>query len=133
MARERVTALLLGFFAVAALLLVAVGVYGLFAGEVARARQEIGVRMALGESAARLVRSMLTRALQRALLGVLIGGAASLLATRALQSLLYGIPATDPLSHAVAIVVVLLTAMGATVIPAFQAAHVDPVRALRAE
>jgi ABC-type antimicrobial peptide transport system permease subunit len=133
MARERVTALLLGFFAVSALLLVAVGVYGLFAGEVARGRQEIGVRMALGESAARLVRSMLSRALVRVSLGVAIGAAASLLATRVLRTLLYGILPTDPLSHVVAIVVVVVIALGATLIPALQAARVDPVRALRAE
>lgn len=133
MARERVTALLLGFFAGAALLLVAVGVYGLFAGEVARGRQEIGVRLALGESAARLVRSILSRALVRVLLGVVIGSAASLLATRVLGTLLFGIPATDPVSHLVAIVVVLAAALGATLIPALQAARVDPVRALRAE
>lgn len=133
MARERVTALLLGFFASAALLLVAVGVYGLFAGEVARGRQEIGIRMALGESAARLVRSMLSRALLRVLLGIAIGGVASLLATRALRTLLYGILPTDPLSHLAAIVVVIVAALGATLIPALQAARVDPVRALRAD
>lgn len=133
MARERVTALLLGFFAAAALLLVAVGVYGLFAGEVARGRQEIGVRLALGESTARLVRSIVSRALMRVLLGVIIGSAASLLAARVLRTLLFGIPSTDPLSYLTAIVVVLVAALGATLIPALQAARVDPVRALRAE
>jgi putative ABC transport system permease protein len=133
MARERVTAILLAFFAVAALLLVAVGVYGLFAGEVARGRQEIGVRMALGESAPRLVRSMLSRALKRVVLGLLIGGGASFLATRAMGTLLYDVVPTDLMSHVVATAVVLVTALGATLIPALQAARVDPARALRAE
>ena len=89
--------------------------------------------MALGEGAGRLVRAMLSRALVRVLLGIVIGGVASLLATRGLQALLYGVAPTDPLSHAIAIVVVVATALGATLLPARQAAKVDPVRALRAE
>jgi ABC-type antimicrobial peptide transport system permease subunit len=123
----------LAFFAVSALLLVAVGVYGLFAGEVARERQAIGVRIALGERPSQLVGSMLTRALLRAALGVALGVGASVLATRALRGMLYGVAASDPLSHATAIGVVLLTAMIATLMPALQAARVDPVRALRVE
>ncbi len=133
MARERVSALLLGFFAVAALLLVAVGVYGLFAGEVARGRQEIGVRIALGERNTRLVASMLRRAMLRAGAGVVIGVAASLLATRAVRGMLYGVLPGDTLSHATAVGVVLVTALVATLLPALQAARVDPVRALRAD
>jgi predicted lysophospholipase L1 biosynthesis ABC-type transport system permease subunit len=133
MARERVTALLLAFFAVAALLLVAVGVYGLFAGEVARGRQEIGVRIALGERSTRLVGSMLGRAMLRASAGVIIGIAASVLATRAVRGMLYGVLPSDTLSHATAVGVVLVTAFVATLLPALQAARVDPVRALRAD
>lgn len=132
-ARERVTAFLLAFFAGAALLLVAVGVYGLFAGEVARAQQEIGVRIALGERSTHLVGSMLRRAMLRAGGGVLIGIAASVLATRALRGMLYGVLPSDTVSHAAAIGVVLVTAFVATLLPALQAARVDPVRALRAE
>ena len=132
-ARERVTAFLLAFFAIAALLLVAVGVYGLFAGEVARGRQEIGVRIALGERSTRLVGSMLVRAMLRAGAGVIIGVAASVLATRAVQGMLYGVLPGDPLSHATAVGVVLVTALVATLLPALQAARVDPVRALRAD
>ncbi|HEV8364123.1 MAG TPA: FtsX-like permease family protein, partial [Gemmatimonadaceae bacterium] len=133
MVRERVTAFLLAFFAVAALLLVAVGVYGLFAGEVARGRREIGVRIALGERSTRLVGSMLTRAMLRAAAGVVIGIAVSVLATRAVQGLLYGVLPNDTLSHAMAVGVVLVTAFVATLLPALQAARVDPVRALRAD
>ncbi len=132
-ARERVTAFLLAFFAIAALLLVAVGVYGLFAGEVARGRQEIGVRIALGERTTRLVGSMLGRAMLRAGAGVLIGVAASVLATRAVRGMLYGVLPTDTLSHVAAVGVVLVTALVATLLPALQAARVDPVRALRAD
>jgi hypothetical protein len=132
-ARERVTAFLLAFFAVAALLLVAVGVYGLFAGEVARGRQEIGVRIALGERSTQLVGSMLARAMVRAGAGVLIGIAASVLATRAVRGMLYGVLPSDTLSHVAAVSVVLATAFVATLLPAMQAARVDPVRALRAD
>ena len=132
-ARERVTAFLLAFFAVAALLLVAVGVYGLFAGEVARGRQEIGVRIALGERSMRLVGSMLVRAMLRAGAGALIGVAASVLATRAVRGMLFGVAPNDAVSHATAVGVVLVAAFVATLVPALQAARVDPVRALRAD
>ncbi|MGH7694660.1 MAG: ABC transporter permease, partial [Gemmatimonadaceae bacterium] len=132
-ARERVTAFLLAFFAAAALVLVAVGVYGLFAGEVARGRQEIGVRIALGERTTRLIGSMLGRAMLRTGFGALIGVAASALATRAVRGMLFGVAPTDAVSHATAVGVVLVAALVATLVPALQAARVDPVRALRAD
>lgn len=133
MSTERVTALLLGFFAVSALVLVAVGVYGVFAGDVARRRQELGVRMALGESAARVVRSMLTRTLALVVIGVVAGATISVFATRVLRSMLYGVPIGDIASHGAAIALVMITALGATLIPAITATRVDPVRALRAD
>jgi predicted permease len=132
-ARERVTAQLLACFAVAALLLVAVGVYGLFAGEVARRRREIGVRMALGETAIRVVRGMLTRALTRTAAGVVVGAGIGFLASRLLQAVLFGIGPSDPLSYAGASLVVIATALGATLVPALQASSVAPSEALRAE
>jgi ABC-type antimicrobial peptide transport system permease subunit len=130
---ERVTALLLGFFALSALVLVAVGVYGVFAGDVARRRQELGVRMALGESAARVVRSMLIRTLALVAIGIAVGATISVFATRALRSMLYGIATGDIASHGAAIALVIFTALGATLIPAITATRVDPVRALRAD
>jgi ABC-type antimicrobial peptide transport system permease subunit len=132
-ARERVTAQLLVFFAAAALLLVAVGVYGLFAGEVARRRREIGVRMALGETAGSVVRSMLARALVRTTAGVVTGGVVGFLASRLLQAVLFGIAPSDPLSYAGAGIVVIVTAIAATLLPALQASSVAPSEALRAE
>ena len=132
-ARERVTAQLLVFFAAAALLLVAVGVYGLYAGEVTRRRQEIGVRLALGETSGGVVRSMVTRALARTAGGVVIGVGLGLAASRVLQGVLFGIPATDAPSLAGAGVLVVLVSLGATLIPALQAARVDPAQALRGE
>jgi predicted permease len=132
-ARERVTAQLLAFFAVAALLLVAVGVYGLFAGEVTRRRREIGVRMALGETAVSVVRSMLTRALVRTAVGVVAGAVVGFMASRLLRALLFGIAPNDPLSYFGAGSVVIVTAVAATLLPAVQASSVAPSEALRAE
>ncbi|MEP7345449.1 MAG: ADOP family duplicated permease [Gemmatimonadaceae bacterium] len=132
-ARERVTAQLLLFFAVAALLLVAVGVYGLFAGEVTRRRREIGVRMALGETAGGVVRAMLTRALVRTTIGVLGGVVVGFMASRLLQAVLFGIAPSDPLSYVGAGIVVIVTAISATLVPAMHASSVAPSEALRAE
>jgi predicted permease len=132
-ARERATAQLLVFFAASALLLVAVGVYGLYAGEVTRRRREIGVRMALGATSTSVVRSMLGRALARTAAGVVVGIAAGFLASRVLESVLYGVQPSDPLSYAGAAVVVVLVAFAATLIPALQASAVTPSLALRAE
>jgi predicted permease len=132
-ARERVTAQLLVVFAGAALLLVAVGVYGLYAGEVTRRRREIGVRMALGATSASVVRSLVTRAFARTAVGVVVGSFVGFLGSRVLESVLYGVRATDPISYAGAIGVVVMVALGATLLPARQAAQVDPTVALRAE
>ena len=132
-ARERATAQLLVFFSVAALLLVAVGVYGLYAGEVTRRRREIGVRMALGATSQMVVRSVLGRALTRTAVGIVVGAAASFEASRVLASVLYGISPTDPISYAVAALVVVGVAFAATLLPALQASGVDPSVAIRSE
>ena len=132
-ARERATAQLLFFFALSALVLVAVGVYGLYAGEVSRRRREIGVRMALGATQRVVVQSLLTRAVVRAAIGAIVGGAGGILAARVLDSVLYGVRSTDVVSYGGAVVVVVLVAIGATLIPALQAARVAPSYALRAE
>jgi putative ABC transport system permease protein len=132
-ARERVTAQLLVLFAAAALLLVAVGVYGLYAGEVTARRREIGVRMALGETSRGVVQSLLAGTLVRAGAGVGAGAAMGFLASRLLQTTLYGIARTDPLSYVLAVAIVILTALGATFLPALQASTVAPSEALRGE
>jgi len=132
-ARERATAQLLFFFAASSLVLVAVGIYGLYAGEVSRRRREIGVRMALGATRRNVVQSLLSRAVIRALIGAGFGGAAGIGAARVLDSVLFGVRSTDAASYAAATVVVLIVAVGATLIPALQAARVMPSYALRAE
>jgi predicted permease len=132
-ARERATAQLLFFFAASALMLVAVGVYGLYAGEVSRRRREIGVRMALGATRRVVVQSLLSRALLRAAVGASLGGVAGIVAAHVLTSVLYGVTSTDAVSYAASVIVVVLVAIGATAVPALQAARVAPSYALRAE
>ena len=132
-ARERATAQLLFFFAASALVLVAVGVYGLYAGEVSRRRREIGVRMALGATRRTVIQSLLSRALMRSAIGASVGGVAGILAARVLESVLYSLRSTDALSFVASVVIVVLVAIGATLLPALQAARVAPSFALRAE
>jgi putative ABC transport system permease protein len=132
-ARERATAQLLLFFAGSALVLVAVGVYGLYAGEVTRRRREIGIRIALGASNTSVVGALLGRALSRAAMGVIIGAVLGYELSRVLANVLYEVSATDPVSYAAAAAAVLAVALGATMIPAWQASRVAPSVALRAE
>ncbi len=133
MARERLVLMLLGIFGVVALLLSLVGVFGVTAQAARRRTQEIGIRMALGASAGTVLRMMLRHGLVVVGSGLAIGLVLSLVATRALASLLYGVEPTDP---GTLISVALLlggTALLACYVPARRATQVDPVRSLRAE
>lgn len=132
-ARERATARLLLFFSASALVLVAVGVFGLYAGEVARRRLEIGIRIALGAPTGSVVRSLLGRALARAAVGVVAGVVIGFELSRVLASVLYGVRPSDPASYLAGAAAVLVVALGATLLPAVQASRVAPSTALRAE
>ena len=125
----RLLSLLAGF----ALLLTAVGLYGVLAYAVAQRTQEIGIRIALGADAARLRRAVVGRGLLLAALGMLAGYLAVVPLASLLQGLLYGVKPLDPASLAGAGVLLLLIALAASWIPARRATRVDPVRALRAE
>ncbi len=132
-ARNNFYTTLLTIFASVALLLAAVGVYGLMAYSVQQRTQEIGVRMALGASAHQ-VRSMVVRqSMKLALIGVVIGVASSLALAHLLKSMLYGVKPWDPIS--IIVVATLLTAVTllAAYIPARRASRVDPMVALRYE
>ena len=132
-ARERATAQLLLFFAASALVLVAVGMYGLYAGEVTRRRREIGIRIALGATGGGVVWSLVARALWRAAVGIVAGAVAGYELSRVLASVLYDVRSSDPASYVAAAVAVLVVALGATLVPAAQASRVEPSLALRAE
>jgi predicted permease len=132
-AEPRFRMLLLGGFATAALLLATLGVYGVMAFAVTQRTREIGVRIALGAHARRVFARVLKQGMVLAGLGVLVGLVGALALTRVLQSLLFGISATDPVVLiAVAILLGVVTAIGAY-LPARRAARIDPAIALREE
>jgi predicted permease len=132
-AQPRFRMLLLGGFAAAALLLATLGVYGVMAFAVAQRTREIGVRIALGAHARRVFALVLKQGMVLAGLGVLVGLGGALALTRVLQSLLFGISATDPVVLiAVAILLGAVTMIGAY-LPARRAARIDPAIALREE
>lgn len=132
-AEPRLRMLLLGGFAAAALLLATVGIYGVMAFTVAQRTREIGVRIALGAHARRVFALVLRQGMVLAGIGVAVGIAGALALTRFLQSLLFGISATDPvILIAVALLLGVVTLTGAY-LPARRAARIDPIVALREE
>ena len=130
---RRFLLLLVGSFAAAALLLAAVGLYGVVAFTVARRTQEIGIRMALGARRRDVLRLILGGGARLVVPGVILGIAASLAITRLMSSLLFGISATDPLTFAGVALLLALVALLAAYVPARRATRVDPLIALRYE
>jgi predicted permease len=130
---QRLGALLVGAFGVAGLLLACVGVYGAMAYTVGQRTREIGVRMALGAQTTQVLRLVLRQGVVLAAVGIGVGLAAALAATRIVGHLLYGVSATDPLTFAVVSVLLAATTLVATYLPARRAARVDPMVALRSE
>jgi predicted permease len=130
---RRFTAILMGVFALVALTLASVGLYGVIAYLVSQRTREIGIRVALGASTSGVLRLVLGQGMRLAGLGVLLGLAASLGLSRALSGLLVGVSAVDPVIYGVVALMLLLVAALATVLPARRAARVDPVSALRSE
>jgi putative ABC transport system permease protein len=132
-APHQFTALLLGAFAALAVLLAAVGLYGLLSYGVAQRRHEIGVRMALGATGAGVVRLVIKRSLVLVGAGTVIGLVGSLAVTRVLGSLLFEVKPTDPAALAGAAMLLLVVALVASYLPARRATRVDPLVALRAD
>ena len=132
-AAPRLYSLTFGAFAVLAVTLAAVGLYGLIAYSVAQRRQEMGIRVALGATSAELVRLVLSQGLRLTAVGAALGLAGAVAATRVLAGLSAGIQPTDPLTFALVTALLLLIAAAATYLPARRAAAVNPVTALRSE
>jgi ABC-type antimicrobial peptide transport system permease subunit len=133
LAGERLIGGLSAVFGIAALMLAAMGVYGVIAYSVTRKTREIGVRMALGAARTTVIRSVLREALFLGLLGIAIGLPMTLGVVRLLASFLFGVAATDPFTFAVSTSILATVSLIAGLIPAWRASRVDPMVALRHE
>jgi putative ABC transport system permease protein len=131
--QRRLSAMLFGGFALLALSLACLGIYGVMSYGVAQRRQEIGVRIALGAGAASVVGLLVKQGGMLVLAGLVFGLAGALALTRLLRNQLFGIEATDPATFAAVATLLLATALAATWLPAWRAANLDPVKALREE
>jgi predicted permease len=133
LATRRFAMILLGVFAGLALVLASIGIYGVISFVVGQRTQEIGIRMALGAQRMDVLRLVLEQGGRLALIGVVLGVIAALGLTRFMTSVLYGVPATDPLTFIAGAILVILVALSACYMPARRASKVDPMIALRYE
>jgi ABC-type antimicrobial peptide transport system permease subunit len=120
-------------FALLALVLACIGLYGLLSYEVARRTRELGIRMALGAQRGDLLRLVIGQGILLVLVGAAIGIAAAMGLTRFMSTILYGVHANDPLTFAGVAILLTLVALAACYIPARRATRVDPLVALRYE
>jgi putative ABC transport system permease protein len=130
---QRVTTVTLTTFSLIALLLASLGLYGVLTHYVAQRTQEIGVRMALGANAGRVVAHVLRRSVSMVLPGLAVGLLVSLASTKLIAQFLYGVPPADPVTFTVVSVLLLAVAFTASAWPAWRAGHIDPIQALRGE
>jgi len=133
LAPQRFNLFLLGLFAVLAVFLAAVGVYGLLSYSVTQRTREIGIKIALGAQRGKLLGNLMREGMSLTLIGAVIGAAAAFLLTRLMASLLYGVTARDPLTFAAVLVLMGLVSFAACYIPARRATRIDPLVALRHE
>ncbi|MBI2685240.1 MAG: ABC transporter permease [Acidobacteria bacterium] len=131
--RERFNMLLMSVFAGAALLLAAIGVYGLMAYSVQQRTQEIGIRLALGAKSADVRRMVILQGMLFALTGVALGAGAAFGLARFIRTFLFGVETTDPMVFAIVPAVLTMTAFIAVLIPAIRATRINPIDALRYE
>jgi ABC-type antimicrobial peptide transport system permease subunit len=130
---HRFNSLLLAIFAGLALVLAAIGIYGVIAYSVVQRTREIGIRMALGADSANVLRLILRQGARIGMLGLVIGTLAAYLSTRALSSMLYGVDPHDPLIFAGIAASLIVVVVLASYVPARRATRVDPLIALRYE
>ncbi len=133
LAARQFTRLLLGTFALLALVLAGVGIYGVVSYMVTQSTHDIGVRMALGADRGAVLGAVLRRAMSMAGLGIVVGAIVALAATRVMKGLLFGVSATDPLTFAAVAALLAAITLVASYLPALRATKVDPIVALRCE
>jgi predicted permease len=133
LARRRFSMLMLALFALVAMVMSAVGIYGVISYSVEQRTREIGLRMALGAQARDALRMVVRQGMTLTLVGVGVGLLGALLLTRVMRGLLYGVSATDPLTLTSVALLLVLVALAACLVPARRAARVDPMVALRYE
>jgi ABC-type antimicrobial peptide transport system permease subunit len=132
-AGRRFTMVLLASFAAVALVLAAIGVYGVLAYVVSQRTQEIGVRLAIGATPADVARLFLREGVTLALVGLVCGLVGAVAAARALTTLVFGVTTTDPVTFGVVAAALAVVALVASYVPARRAARVDPMTALRTD
>jgi putative ABC transport system permease protein len=132
-AERRFALILFEAFGLVALVLAAIGIYGVLSGNVTERRREIGIRLALGAQASVVLKLVLWQGLKLSVIGIALGLLGALALTSLLQSLLFGISATDPLTFVVIALLLLSVALSACWFPARRAMRVDPLVALRYE
>jgi putative ABC transport system permease protein len=132
-AQPRVLSQFVGVFAGFALLLAAIGIYGVMAYSVAARTQEMGIRMSMGAGPRDIFKLVVGQGMRLALIGVAIGIVASLGLTRLISALLFGVSATDPVAFSLAAIALVTTALVACYLPARRATRVDPMVVLRFE
>jgi predicted permease len=132
-ATPRFVMLLLTVFTVLALVLASIGLYGVMAYTVTQRTREIGIRLALGASGARIARAILAWGAGLSTAGAAIGVVAAIWGTKLIESELYGVTRSDPVSLAIGVAILVAATMAACIVPARRAISVDPVRVIRAE
>jgi len=131
-APQHIALSMLTLFGSMALLLAAIGLYGVMSYAVSQSTREMGLRMALGAAPAHLLKLVMSKGMALTAIGIAIGCAAAFSTTRLLGYLLYKVSPHDPLSFASALAVMLIAGLAASIVPAWRATRTDPVQALRA-
>jgi putative ABC transport system permease protein len=132
-ARPRFTLVLLATFAAVALVLAAVGIYGVISYAVSRRTHEIGVRMALGATPRNVVRLIIGQGMRVVMAGVVAGLIGALLVTRLMTNVVYGVRVTDPLTYGAVALLLTVVALLASYIPARRATRIDPLTSMRSD
>jgi ABC-type antimicrobial peptide transport system permease subunit len=129
----RAGAMIFGAFGALALLLAAIGLYGVISHSVSRRTREVGIRIALGAERTQVLRLILAEGGRLAVVGIALGALAAAGVGRVLESLLYGVSSFDPIAYAVAASLLFTVAFAANLFPALTASRIDPIRALKVD